>query len=142
MEHKKTICVDFDGVINQYDSGWKGADVISDPPVEGAIKGLYRLVSDEEVDVAIHSTRSGQEGGIKAMRKWLNKWDAAYREAHDVPADIPFLTETVRFPVQKPPAMVYIDDRGFYFDGDWSKITAELKDFTPWNKRQCAKLRF
>lgn len=32
---KKTICVDFDGVIHKYSKGWQG-DVIYDEPVEGA----------------------------------------------------------------------------------------------------------
>ena len=42
MEHKKTICVDFDGVINRYDSGWQGANVINlIHLLEGAIEGLY-----------------------------------------------------------------------------------------------------
>ena len=40
---KPTLCVDFDGVIHSYISGWKGADVIPDPPVPGAIEALYRI---------------------------------------------------------------------------------------------------
>ena len=135
MEHKKTICVDFDGVIHSYTSGWKGADVIPDPPVDGAFEGLYRLCADPEIDVAIHSSRSGQENAIEAMQEWLNKWDAAYRDAYQISNAKPHLIQMVRFPVDKPPAMVYVDDRGINFDGDWSKITTELKDFTPWNKQ-------
>lgn len=30
-----TVSFDFDGVIHSYRSGWKGAAVIPDPPVEG-----------------------------------------------------------------------------------------------------------
>ena len=132
MEHKKTICVDFDGVIHSYTSGWKGADVIPDPPVEGAIEGLYRLTADPEIDVAIHSSRSAQPGGIEAMKVWLDHWDGIF--CKDVPPKLVAL-DLVRFPVDKPPAMAYVDDRGINFDGDWSKITTELKDFTPWNKQ-------
>ena len=36
----KTILLDFDGVIHSYTSGWKGAGVIPDPPVPGAIDFL------------------------------------------------------------------------------------------------------
>jgi hypothetical protein len=40
---KPILCLDFDGVIHSYSSGWKGADVIPDPPVEalGAIMRFY-----------------------------------------------------------------------------------------------------
>ena len=29
---KPILCLDFDGVLHTYSSGWKGADVIPDPP--------------------------------------------------------------------------------------------------------------
>ena len=133
-EHPKTICVDFDGVVHQYDSGWCGADTIPDPPVKGAIAGLYRLCADPEIDVAIHSARSSQEGGIQAMLMWLQAWDTNYRMKNSVPDTTPELNDMIRFPMGKPAAMCYIDDRGVTFDGDWDKITTELKDFQPWNK--------
>ena len=40
--HRPILCVDFDGVIHSYTSGWEGIDMIPDPPVEGAIKWLWR----------------------------------------------------------------------------------------------------
>lgn len=36
---KPILCLDFDGVIHSYSSGWKGADVIPDPPVAGGLPG-------------------------------------------------------------------------------------------------------
>lgn len=39
MPHKQTICMDFDGVINSYESGWTGEANIPDPPVPGIGKG-------------------------------------------------------------------------------------------------------
>ena len=136
MEHKKTICIDFDGVIHLYSSGWHGAHIIPDPPVNGAIEGLYRLCADEEIDVVIFSARSGQAGGIDAMKEWLQGWDWQYRDKNNIGKDVPDLLNQVRFPETKPPAMCYIDDRGVHFDGDWSKITTDLKNFQPWNREK------
>ena len=136
MAHPKTICVDLDGVVHRYDSGWQGADNLPDPPVDGAIEGLYRLLADPEVEVAIHSARSAQEGGIQAMQDWLDGHDQEYRLENNIPDNIPYLIDAIKFPVDKPPAMCYIDDRGVAFDGDWSIIGPHLKDFRPWNKKE------
>ena len=38
------LCLDFDGVIHSFKSGWKGATNIPDPPVEGAIDWLRSLL--------------------------------------------------------------------------------------------------
>ena len=62
-------CLDFDGVLHSYTSGWKGADVIPDPPVEGAIAFLREAVKHFQVE--IFSSRSHQPGGGYAMRDWL-----------------------------------------------------------------------
>ena len=67
----RTISVDFDGVVHEYSSGWKGARVIPDPPVPGAIDFLVMLT--EKYKVAIFSSRSHQLGGRRAMKKWLRE---------------------------------------------------------------------
>ena len=33
----KILCLDFDGVIHSFTSGWRGAGIIPDPPVPGAL---------------------------------------------------------------------------------------------------------
>ena len=39
----RTVCVGFDGVIHSYVSGWRGAAVIPDPAVPGAIAWLNAI---------------------------------------------------------------------------------------------------
>ncbi|HEY1980714.1 MAG TPA: hypothetical protein VGH13_11555 [Xanthobacteraceae bacterium] len=129
-DRKPILCLDFDGVIHSYSSGWKGAAVIPDPPVAGAMRFIWDAL--EHFTVAIYSSRSGQSGGIKAMRAWLTEnfrshWAADRTQCDDKLAEI-------EWPTEKPAAMVTIDDRALTFDGTWPAI-ADLKAFQPWNKR-------
>lgn len=131
MSRKPILCLDFDGVIHSYASGWKGADVIPDPPVDGAI--AFMLGALRHFDVAIYSSRSGQPGGLEAMKRWLR--EHAGQTWHETP-DGPGL-EDIRFPVSKPAAFVSIDDRALTFDGTWPAVET-LKAFQPWNKKVTA----
>lgn len=121
--HKPILCLDFDGVIHSYSSGWKGADVIPDPPVTGAMAFIREAI--KHFRVAIFSSRSNQPGGLEAMKDYI----AVNSEMgfHD-PID------GIEWPLEKPAAMVTIDDRALTFDGTWPAM-AELKAFQPWNKK-------
>ena len=125
---KPILCLDFDGVIHSYTSGWKGADIIPDPPVEGAI--AFMLGALNHFDTVIFSSRSNQAGGTAAMREWLR--EHAGHTWYESPAG-PGL-EDVRFVKEKPPALVTIDDRAITFTGEWPTIDT-LKNFKPWNKK-------
>ena len=72
MPSKPILCLDFDGVLNSYTSGWRGANFIPDPPVPGAMAFLVEAV--QSFSVCIFSSRSHQEGGISAMIAWLDYW--------------------------------------------------------------------
>lgn len=124
---KPILCLDFDGVIHSYESGWKGADVIPDDPVVGCF--AFMLSALEHFDVVIFSSRSNQPGGINAMREWLK--GHAGSTWYDSPAG-PGI-ENVRFVTEKPPALVTIDDRAITFTGVWPD-PAGLRAFKPWNK--------
>lgn len=126
-DRRPILCLDFDGVVHSYSSGWKGADVIPDPPVDGAI--AFMLHALKHFDVVIFSSRSNQHGGIGAMSMWLREHaGACWFETPDGPG-----LESVRFVREKPPALVTIDDRALTFTGEWPSIQS-LKDFKPWNK--------
>lgn len=124
---KPILCLDFDGVIHSYASGWKGADVIPDPPVDGAIEFIEEAT--KHFDVQIFSSRSNQPGGIEAMSEWLARHCCA-----NPPDELPLFFGSIKWPTEKPAAMVTIDDRAITFDGTWPAIET-LKEFRPWNKR-------
>ena len=126
------LCLDFDGVIHSYASGWNGAAFIPDPPVPGAIEFLWEAITLFEVH--IFSSRSNQPGGIDAMRTWLAAWDNQYWEKRgDRPAPRTCLVLCVHFPTEKSPAHVSLDDRCLLFTGTWPAMET-LKEFKPWNK--------
>lgn len=116
---RKILCVDFDGVLHSYTSGWKGADVVSDPPVPGAIEWLARAA--ERFNVCIYSSRSKEPGGITAMQTWL------------IAHGCEFL-DLLTFPTEKPAAFLTIDDRAICFDGTFPELEV-IDAFVPWNKQ-------
>jgi hypothetical protein len=129
---KPILCVDFDGVIHSYTSGWKGADVVSDPPVPGALEFLRQAT--KSFDVCIYSSRSAQRGGIQAMAEALHRWDIGL-EGLRVPSMQGLIEDNlIRFPAEKPAAFLTIDDRAICFTGTWPSM-AEMLAFKPWNKR-------
>lgn len=116
----KIICVDFDGVIHSYSSGWKGPGIIPDPPVQGAIEWLTSLIDDPDLDPQIYSARSKDDDGIYAMKQWLrnNGLDPSL----------------LKFPTKKPPAFLTIDDRAICFEGVFPTLDS-IKEFKSWNKK-------
>lgn len=114
---KKTICLDFDGVINSY-SKWTGYDDIPDPIVEGA-KGFIDEAK-KKYKICIFTTRAKTENGKLAVREYLKKNGI---EASDLE-----ITAT------KPPAIVYIDDRAICFKGTFVGLLEKIDSFKPWNR--------
>ncbi|MEM8575553.1 MAG: hypothetical protein AAGF48_13060 [Pseudomonadota bacterium] len=131
MTRKPILCLDFDGVIHSYTSGWKGADVIPDPPVDGAIEFIVKALGS--FNVAVFSSRSNQPGGIDAMQRWLAHHFLEY-EGEPSADFLAFVRTEIQWPTEKPPALVTIDDRAICFDGNWPSIET-LQNFKPWNKR-------
>ena len=127
------LCLDFDGVLHSYTSGWKGPRTIPDPPVDGSIEWLRSLLGcpDNEgiaeryrgFKVAIYSARSQFIGGRGAIKRWLMRWGMTKYEI-----------ELIHFPRSKPPAFVTLDDRAITFTGIFPSET-EMLAFKPWNKQ-------
>ena len=130
---KPILCLDFDGVIHGYQSGWKGADVIDDPPVPGAMAFLIEAV--EHFDVQIFSSRTHQPGGLAAMAEYVCGHLTDLIQMRCEPGlSIAAVLGGISYPKNKPPALVSIDDRAICFTGEWPEIET-LKSFKPWNKK-------
>lgn len=114
---KPTVVFDFDGVVHSYSSGWMGATVIPDPPVDGIKEVIDELRKDYKVIIV--STRSSDSFGREAMRRWLNRYD--------IKVDGVMAT--------KPPAFCYIDDRAICFDGKTEGLVEKVKTFKTWLNR-------
>lgn len=128
MKRKPILCLDFDGVLHSYASGWQGAACIPDPPVPGAMAFLVDALASFEV--VIHSSRSGQEGGTLAMCDWLRKHLTGHLHNSLHARDV---VRCIGFPSQKPPAFVTLDDRAITFDGRFPSVSSLLA-FKPWNE--------
>ena len=104
------VCVDFDGVLNDYE-GWRGPNYMYSPR-PGAREFLLEL--QENYFVIIFSTRS-----IWNLREWLEWYHMPYDE----------------IAYKKVPAVAYIDDRALRFEGNYHKVLYDLKNFkTHWEK--------
>lgn len=117
MRKKQTVVFDFDGVIHSYTSGWQGIDVIPDPPVHG-IKQAIRDIKKAGYEVVVVSSRCRSSDGIVAIMKWLDRYGI----------------KVDKVLIEKPPAVVYIDDRAICFDGRPDKLLGKIQDFVPWNR--------
>lgn len=116
----KTICVDFDGVIHDYEGGWQGKDVVFGKPVPGAFEWLGRLLDDPGFEPVIYSSRSDETEGRMAMMQWFV--DQGFRR-----------TGELKFPTQKPPAWLTVDDRAICFTGEFPSL-GDMAEFRPWHQ--------
>lgn len=113
---KKRIVFDFDGVIHKYSKGWQDGSIY-DEPVEGIREVIDYLRQNYEVIIV--STRSRELSGKEAMIDWLDK-NHIYVDG--------ILAE-------KPPAMIYIDDRGYKFDGTkLHSLIWDIEHFKTWQE--------
>jgi len=124
---KKSIVLDFDGVLHSYTSKYRFPWVIPDPPVDGAMQFLQEAA--RKFTVRIYSTRSSNEQGLIAMKNWILRWGM-----EQCGPEFSATFNQLKFPNGgKPQGHLYIDDRGFQFDGKFPSIEY-IENFKPWNK--------
>lgn len=95
---KKTICLDFDGVLHAYSRGW-GDGSVYDEPMPGAVDAVRKL--SEHYKLIVQTSRKN----LDDVREWLGRHG------------FPFMVVTN----EKPPAVLYIDDRGLRFES-WEQV--------------------
>lgn len=129
IANKPLVCLDFDGVIHNYQL-WGKIWEIPEAPVPGAMRFIWD--ASQHFTLAIYSARSRNVLGRIAMKRWLgrnfrNYWAADRTQADDILAEI-------KWPWFKPPAKFTIDDRAMMFEGTWPDLEI-IRNFKPWNKR-------
>lgn len=111
MTKKKTILVDLDGVLNQY-NGTFDENIIPEIK-DGAIEFVQNL--HQNFTIKIFTTRN------KILTaKWLieNNLDKYISDITDI----------------KEPAFLHIDDRCICFDGNFNNTINQIQNFKPWYK--------
>jgi len=114
--HVNIVCIDFDGVINNY-PGWENegyADVRGEP-IEG-VKDAIKDLRNAGWLVLVHSTRCSYSGGVVGVVEYLNKYNIRVDGVCS----------------NKPPADVYVDDKALTFRGDWTSTIKQIEEFHPW----------
>ena len=107
-KNKPTLCLDFDGIFNNY-KGYNGDNLGT--PRQGIKEFLEQL--NKEYSITIFSARR-----YPLIIKWLKQ--------HNLLMYVDNVTSI------KPVAWAYIDDRAIQFNGDYNKALAELKQFKPY----------
>lgn len=109
MTDLPTIAVDFDGTICTYDGNF---GEITGEIVSGFFDWL--VSTKDKARVVVFSTRARDELGHAEISTFLHQQWGEYLKTHSC--------DPVEFEItsEKPSAIVYIDDRGLRFEGDWS----------------------
>ncbi len=123
---RKTVAVDFDGVIHSYEKGWHDGSIYG-TPIPGAFEALRELM--EKYCVFIFTTRNCHQ-----IAEWLEDKGGFKtttddsRFAHPLLLDGSFWSTPgiLLITNQKLGAIAYIDDRAIRFRGDWRETMEEL----------------
>lgn len=111
MSYRKTLLIDFDGVLHSY-TGWKGpAEQELGPPIDKARHAILLLA--KEFRIVCFTTRPAE-----LVELWLRR--------HGFPA--------MKVTNYKEAAFLIIDDRAICFDGTWNDALLErIRNFkTHW----------
>lgn len=118
--HKKTLAVDFDGVISDY-RGYKGKGVFA-RPIDG-VKDFFEKLKKEGWQIIVFTTRSE----TYMIEEYLNNYKIPYDFINHNPANV-----ELHLSPTKVIADVYLDDRAVTFKGRWDiDLFKEIAGFKP-----------
>jgi hypothetical protein len=117
---RRTIAVDFDGVIAEYD-GWKGFGVLGDPRAD--VLQALRTLRSEGWKIIINSTRGETE-----LSEYLAR--------HEIHVDEINCNSDYKTSGHKPVADIYWDDRAVCYSGDATKDLEIIRAFRTWSGRE------
>ena len=121
MKKKKTICIDFDGVIAQYQE-WEGKEKFG-APVPG-VQNALKVLKKEGFTIIIFTTREVSD----KLKEYLKENDITYDHINENP-DQPKDSNA-----GKPIADLYVDDRSVCFRGNWKNTLEDIAWFKPWQQ--------
>ena|SRR5271166_2424667 len=116
---RRTIAVDFDGVIAEYD-GWKGTGVLGAPRLD--VRNALRTLRAEGWKIVIYTTRGEAE-----IVEYLVRHEFHYDEINR--------NSDYKTLGHKPVADVYWDDRAFRYSGDAERDLEAIRSFRTWSGR-------
>jgi adenylylsulfate kinase len=119
FERRKTIAVDFDGVIADY-NGWAGSDDLGSPR-QDVVEALGQLQT-EGWKIVVHTTRGAPE-----VRAYLLRNEIPFEEINQ--------NSDYVCGGQKPVATVYWDDRAIRYSGNALNDLERIRNFRTWNDR-------
>ena len=114
---EKTIALDFDGVIHNDTKGFHDGTIYG-TPIEGTKDALVKI--SKSFKLVIYSCKSNAKRplingmtGTELIWEWLEQWGMKQ-----------FISDVV---VNKPNALVYIDDKGLKFES-WNQIMRQINE--------------
>lgn len=111
----KRILIDFDQVIHKYSVGWIEG-IIYDEEISG-VKEVINEFKKDGYEIIIFTCRLSETAhgkeGVQTQRKMIEEW----LKEHNIQVD--------GITAEKLPAEIYIDDRGYRFEGKWDKQTVQ-----------------
>lgn len=118
-ERRKTIAVDFDGVITDYD-GWRGERVLGRPRSD--VTAALRKLRDLGWKIVVHTTRAET-----TLISFLSQAGVPFDEINS--------NSDYKNLGPKPVATVYWDDRAVYYSGDAEQDLLKILNFRTWSGR-------
>lgn len=109
--NQKVICIDFNGVLDTYE-GWKGESYLY--PMRPGTKEFLEALKSQGYRLMVLTAMDK-----RIVKQWL--------KLNKINHLIEKVTNT------KIPAIIYLDDRGLQFNGDYAQTLEAIKNFkTHW----------